>query len=136
MSRRSLAAFSAPVLSVVLLAGCGSDDSGNAAEDPGSDSSTPATPSTPISSDTAPAGPPLPACGDIWKVGATLPESYIGCDQGGTQMPAETFECSSGQILVTYGDTYWAVLEGKVQQAKGPLLRDPAFVEDQTVCRG
>ena len=136
MSPRLLAAFCVPVLSVALLAGCGSDDSDGSdgtADDPVSD--TPSA-SSPASTDTAAAVPPLPACADVWRAEAVLPDPYEGCLEGDRAMPAASFECSSGQLIVTYDDTYWAVAGGKIQQAKGALLKDPNYKKQFTACRG
>lgn len=134
MSPRKLAAFCASVLSVALLAGCGSDDSDDAVEDPSSDQS---------STSTAAAGDPtsappvaLPACDKVWRKGATLPGDYDGCTKGGKDVEAEGLDCSSGQVIVRFADRFWAVPGGRIHRSEGPLLRDSTYKKKLAVCRG
>lgn len=106
----------ASLLAAGLLLGvsaCG-DDTG----DGGADSTGSASESPSASASTASA---TPDCAEVWTAGQTLPTSYKGCMSEGQMVAADRFECSSGQVLVTYGDRYYAVLGGPVNDVGKPL---------------
>lgn len=135
MTPRLLLALGAPVLSVVLLSGCGSD-SDTAADDtasPASDS-TPADAST-TAEESADAGG-FPDCADVWQEGRTLPEDYLGCMEGETPFDLDGIECESGQFIVKHDDRFWAVAGGRIARAEGSLLEDPDYKDDLATCRG
>jgi hypothetical protein len=134
---------------VLLLAGCGDDT----ATDPGAEGAdSPETPSasvetsqpaepTPSSSPIEPTEtteplPDWPACADIWIEDARLPKDYRGCLEGGTPVKAKNQYCEFGQKLVTYGDRFWAVRGGKVNDAKGPLKDSADYRDDLASCKG
>lgn len=133
MSPRLLLALGAPVLSVVLLAGCGSD-SDSTADDPVGSSSPDDTPSAP--SDAAGADGDWPDCASAWREGATIPEDYVGCLDGGEVVEADGLECSSGQFILTHEDRFWAVAGGPVAGTDGPLLDDAKYQSVLESCRG
>src|SRR5215203_3896110 len=94
---RSAAALLAATALACGLAGCGEDDGGGST----------ASGSTPSPSGTA------IACAEVWG-GETLPDPYEGCTDDGTLVSPERMECSSGQVIVTYGERYYAVPGGPV----------------------
>ena len=140
---------SAVLLSLVLLGGCGDDD-GSSASDPGGSSGASDTPSTETSppaepspsesemtpTETTEALPDWPACGDVWVVDATLPGDYQGCLEDGTAVKAKNRYCEFGKKLVTYGDQFWAVRGGKVNDANGPLEASQDYRDDLSSCKG
>jgi hypothetical protein len=130
MSPRTLIALGAPVLSVVLLAGCGSDSGDTAADDTGASP----TPSTPVAEESPVGG--FPACEEIWQEGATLAEDYLGCMDGATPVDLDGIECESGQFIITYADRFWAVADGPIAMADGALLDDPDYQDVLASCRG
>jgi hypothetical protein len=117
-----------PVLALVAigLTACGSDQS--AADDPaGSDDPS-----------TSPAESPAagPECGTLWQDGTTLPRSYDGCvDDSGQFVEKDALGCSSGQTIVRYDDTYYAVLGGSVHEASAPLDQDREYRAAVLRCR-
>lgn len=104
------AGLAALPLGAVLLAGCGGSGSGDTAKDP-------AQPPT----DTTGTAAAFPACHDVWKAGATIPEGYKGCADGGQVVKAHPVHCESGQLLVTYGGTYYGAEGGPVNVVPGGL---------------
>lgn len=137
MTPRLLLALGAPVLSVVLLSGCGSD-SDTAADDtadPSSSGSTPTDAATTEQVDDA-SGGGFPDCGEVWKVGRTLPEDYLGCMDGTTPFDLDGIECESGQFIVKHDDRFWAVAGGRIARAEPTLLEDPDYKADLATCRG
>jgi hypothetical protein len=96
---RTAAVILAATALVPGLAACGEDDG-----DGGSGTAGSATPS--------PSGTAV-ACEEVWG-GETLPDPYEGCAEDGAVVPPERMECSSGQVVVTYGDRYYAVPGGPV----------------------
>lgn len=136
MTPRLLLALGAPVLSVVLLGGCGSD-SDTAADDtatPRSSDSTPEDPASSTSADVIAGG--FPECAEVWQEGRTLPEDYLGCMEGETPFDLDGIECESGQFIVKHDDRFWAVAGGRIARAKGRLLQDPDYKDDLATCRG
>jgi hypothetical protein len=138
---------SAVVLSLVLLSGCGDDGDGEgtatdpgASDTPSAETSAPAEP-TPSESvvtptETAEPLPDWPACGEVWVAGARLPGDYKGCLDGDTPVKAKNQYCEFGKKLVTYGDRFWAVRGGRVNDAGGPLKDSPDYADDLDSCRG
>lgn len=133
MSSRLLLALGAPVLSVVLLAGCGSDPDPTA-EDPAGSTSPDDTPSSPT--EAADGDGDWPECSRVWRDDATIPEDYVGCLDGGDVVEADGLECSSGQFILTHDDRFWAVAGGPVAGTDGPLLDDPKYQAVLESCRG
>ena len=128
------------LLPLALLSACG-DDSDSAAADPvGSDSSaTETTPSptepTAEATDSAPTTPAWPACADTWVADAKLPLAYKGCLDGDQAVEADNLSCSSGQRIVRYDDSFYAVAGGMIHQASGPLEKDKEYLKSVRVCR-
>lgn len=133
MNYRTLLALGAPVLSVVLLAGCGSDSDDTAADDTGA-SSSPSTPASEEPDDSSAGG--FPTCEEVWQEGATLAEDYLGCMDGATPVDLDGIECESGQFIITYDDRFWAVADGPIAMADGALLDDPDYQDVLASCRG
>ena len=102
------------ILTALLLTGCsgGSDDAkdGGKKDDEASSSATPTATG--------------PACADIWKVGATLPEDYESCVQDGAIAPQEVYECTDDTKLVAFNDSMYAVTGGKILQPKVQPFQD------------
>ncbi len=118
---------------VLLLGGlllgataCGSDGAADDAASASSPAVSSAAASSPTASTAAAASPAASAaapqpCSEVWAADRTLPKTYTGCLDGGDLVPADAFECSSGQVLVTYLDRYYAVLGGPVNDVGAPL---------------
>ncbi|CAN5471766.1 hypothetical protein BH11ACT8_BH11ACT8_25280 [soil metagenome] len=120
---------------VMAMAGCGGSSS--VADDP---ESTPSeTPSSDATSEvtsapaTEPADSALPACTDVWVADAKLPSSYQGCFDGTADVKVDRLRCSSGQTIVSYDDTYWAVPGAQVHQTAG-LSKDSEFKDAKQSC--
>jgi hypothetical protein len=113
--------------------GCGSesDDPGAEATDSGSPASET---SEPAPSATATSESDLPPCGEIWVGDATLPEPYDGCFDGTSDVAGERLRCSSGQVIVTYADLFWAVPGARISETEG-LDADPAFAAAKRTCQ-
>jgi len=89
---------------LLLMSSCG-EDSSSTADDTSSGSSSPTSDSG------------WPACSDVWVDGSTIPKGYKGCvGDDGTEVKADKQTCSSGQVLVTYDDTFYGVVGGPVNQ--------------------
>lgn len=88
-----------------LLAGCGAGN-GTAADPVGA---TGPTHSSSAPSPTASHAVQLPACSSIWKVGASLPSTYRGCQDNGVKARSFIFHCEIGSSIATYGDDLYAV---------------------------
>ena len=122
------------------MSACG-DDSDSAAADPGSsDSSTPTdtlspTKPTAEATDTPPTTPAWPACGEVWVSDARLPLAYRGCLEGDQAVEADNLPCSSGQRIVRYDDSFYAVAGGEIYQASGPLEKDKEYLKSVRICR-
>lgn len=102
-----LLAATAVVVLVAGLTGCG--DKGASATS-GAASTATATPSS------GPAVAKLPSCAVIWRAGHRLPGAYDGCRAAGRVVPAQHRQCSSGQVLESYGTRFYAVHGGPVQK--------------------
>lgn len=106
---------------VLLMSSCG-EDSSPTADDASSDAST-------TTSDSG-----WPACSDVWVDGGTIPKGYQGCvDDDGTEVKADKQSCSSGQVLVTYDDTYYGVVGGPVNQTES-LKTDSGYKGARQAC--
>ena len=136
-ARGTLAAL---LLPLALLSACG-DGSGSAAADPaGSDS--PAATDTPSpteptaeATDSPPSTPAWAACEEIWVADAKLPLRYKGCLEGDQAVEADNLSCSSGQRIVRYDDSFYAVAGGKIYEASGPLDKDKQYLKMVRACR-
>ena len=106
------------VLAVLALASCGQDEGADSADRPAGDASS-----------SSPGGEPAPAgtpdCAQVWQAGADIPRGYQGCaDDTGAYVERDALGCSSGQRMVRYGDRFWGVLGGTVNEAQGSLEED------------
>jgi hypothetical protein len=116
--------FPLGVLLSALLVSCGGEDGGTSA----ADSSTPASPTASEEAGGEPAPPPgTPECGDVWQEDAKLPRRYGGCAAEGVYVKRESLSCESGQVMVHYGDRFYAVLGGTIHQTSGPLEEDRGY---------
>lgn len=134
--RRSAAVL---LLPLVLLAGCGDDESATA-DDPVTDESTSQAPSeTPTEAPSASAEPTAPAkpqCSEIWVDGQTFPERYKGCLDGERLVQAESTYCEFGTRLFYYANSFYAVPNGPVNETDGPLAKDDSFQTALNKCGG
>lgn len=140
--------FSAPfllvpvLLAALLLAGCGSEDTGTATpQDEGSvsPSSTPseAPPSTEATDEVTDEGPDTrgwPKCEKVWIAGDDLPRTYVGCTEGDEAVKAERVPCSMGVKLVVYNDRFWAATGNRISESDGPLRKNPEFRQVRNTC--
>jgi hypothetical protein len=124
------------LLPALLLAAtaCGGEDpvDPQAGESPSTPASTPAPSRTP-----EPSVPPdAPECAELWNEGGPLPRGYRGCvDRSGTYVPRDGLSCSSGQVLVQYRDTYYAVVGGTIHRAPTALADDQDYRSAVRSCR-
>jgi hypothetical protein len=107
---------------VLALTGCGEDRAGPEA----TDTSSAASPS---------ASNDAPDCAAIWRVGSEVPRSYDGCNSDTGFVAADTLGCSSGQRMVRYGDHYYAVIGGTIQETESPLGADRGYRVALASCR-
>lgn len=115
----------------LALTGC-ADDGPDSATDPASQSPSAA----PSSSPTQPAERTDPACAEVWVAGQRLPKPYRGCFDVDRERWAEpdVYQCSSGQRIVTYGRTFYAVQGRPVVETDGPRSRDRKFRSLMATC--
>ena len=108
-----------PLLALVALGltACGSGSSSTEATGTGSSSSG------------------MPECSTVWQDGATLPRSYDGCVQGDQVVQPDPLACSSGQRIIRYADSYYAVPGGTVHAATKPLNSDRQYIAAAHSCR-
>jgi hypothetical protein len=106
-----LLAATAAVVLAAGLTGCGDKGASAASGAPSTASST-ATPSA----STGPVVATLPSCVAIWRTGHRLPGAYDGCRVAGRVVRAQHRQCSSGQVLESYGSRYYAVHGGPIQK--------------------
>lgn len=127
MRRTAGSALAAAILT--LLAACG-DDEPTTASDPSAEPDD--TSSQPTEGETAEV-PDWPSCAEIWVDGADLPQGYKGCLDGDTEVKADRQPCSSGQVLVTYDERFYAVVGGPVNETEG-LAQDSQYRSAKQSC--
>ena len=129
------------------LAACGGDSDSTATDPDASDSSTATDTASPTevtetsepsetASETTPPTPDWPACGDVWVADARLALGYKGCLEGDTAVKADNLSCSSGQRIVRYDDSFFAVAGGTIYETSGPLEKDKVYLQKVRTCRG
>ncbi|HWU20133.1 MAG TPA: hypothetical protein VN088_01310 [Nocardioides sp.] len=118
---RALLSLASTAAAAILLAGCGSG--GDTATDPASVGTTAAS-SSPTAARTTPAALNLPACASVWKVGATLPARYKGCQVNGVKGRSIVYQCEIGSRVASYGTDLYAILGRKVTKASPSLQGD------------
>jgi hypothetical protein len=67
---------------------------------------------------------------------AQLPLGYKGCLEGDTAVEADNLSCSSGQRIVRYDDSFFAVAGGSIYETSGPLEKDKVYLQKVRTCRG
>jgi hypothetical protein len=77
----------------------------------------------------------MPACTSVWQDGATLPRTYGGCVQDDQVVAPDSLGCSSGQRIIRYADSYYAVPGGTVHAATKPLNGDRQYIAAVHRCR-
>jgi hypothetical protein len=144
-ARGTLVALLLPL--ALSLAACGGDSDSTATDPDASDSSTTTDPASPTEaaqtpepsespSETMPPTPDWPACGDVWVADARLALGYKGCLEGETAVKADNLSCSSGQRMVRYDDSFFAVAGGSIYETSGPLEKDKLYLQKVRTCRG
>ena len=144
-ARGTLVALLLPL--ALSLAACGGDSDSTATDPDASDSSTATDTASPTDatetaeasetpSETTPPTPDWPACGDVWVADAQLPLGYKGCLEGDTAVKADNLSCSSGQRIVRYDDSFFAVAGGTIYETSGPLEKDKEYLQKVRTCRG
>lgn len=68
------------------------------------------------SSEATPSQPSAPECAEVWRADADLPTDYDGCLEDGELVEPDQRLCSSGQELVRYSTTHYAVRGGPIKQ--------------------
>jgi ABC-type glycerol-3-phosphate transport system substrate-binding protein len=119
-----------PILTVAILslAGCSSGSHDGDAKADGSD---------PSSSASTGSDGPRPACGDIWKAGATLPADYDTCYVNGTKAVQDVTECTDDTRLIVYNDEMFARTGGEIVRPKDAPLQDlPVYSKAYAACTG
>ena len=130
--RRSAAVLLIPL---VLLVGCGEDET-STADDPGDETSATSSVPTGPPTESSSAPPTKPQCSEIWVDGQTFPERYKGCLDGERLVQAESTYCEFGTRLFYYAGSFYAVPNGPVNETEGPLAQDPAFKKAINKCGG
>ena len=144
-ARGTLVALLLPL--ALSLAACGGDSDSTATDPDASDSSTATDTASPTeatetsepsetASETTPPTPDWPACGDVWVADARLALGYKGCLEGDTAVKADNLSCSSGQRMVRYDDSFFAVAGGSIYETSGPLEKDKLYLQKVRTCRG
>ena len=141
-ARGTLVALLLPL--ALSLAACGGDSDSTATDPDASDSSAATDTASPTetaepsetASETTPPTPDWPACGDVWVADARLPLGYKGCLEGDTAVKADNLSCSSGQRIVRYDDSFFAVAGGSIYETSGPLEKDKVYLQKIRTCRG
>ena len=144
-ARGTLVALLLPL--ALALAACGGDSDSTATDPDASDSSTATDTASPTeatetsepsetASETTPPTPDWPACGDVWVADARLALGYKGCLEGDTAVKADNLSCSSGQRIVRYDDSFFAVAGGTIYETSGPLDKDKVYLQKVRTCRG
>ena len=144
-ARGTLVALVLPL--ALSLAACGGDSDSTATDPDASDSSTATDTASPTEatetaeasetpSETTPPTPDWPACGDVWVADARLALGYKGCLEGDTAVKADNLSCSSGQRIVRYDDSFFAVAGGTIYETSGPLEKDKLYLQKVRTCRG
>ena len=144
-ARGTLVALLLPL--ALSLAACGGDSDSTATDPDASDSSTATDTASPTEatetteasetpSETTPPTPDWPACGDVWVADARLALGYKGCLEGDTAVKADNLSCSSGQRIVRYDDSFFAVAGGSIYETSGPLEKDKVYLQKVRTCRG
>ena len=144
-ARGTLVALLLPL--ALSLAACGGDSDSTATDPDASESSTATDPASPTEatetpepsespSETTPPTPDWPACGDVWVADARLALGYKGCLEGETAVKADNLSCSSGQRIVRYDDSFFAVAGGTIYETSGPLEKDKLYLQKIRTCRG
>jgi hypothetical protein len=144
-ARGTLVALLIPL--ALSLAACGGDSDSTATDPDASDSSTATDTASPTeatetsepsetASETTPPTPDWPACGDVWVADARLALGYKGCLEGDTAVKADNLSCSSGQRIVRYDDSFFAVAGGTIYETSGPLDKDKVYLQKVRTCRG
>jgi hypothetical protein len=117
-------------VALLAVSGCGSQPSAqHSAQHSAQRSAGASTSPTPSSSTTtsqAAALPDWPGCASVWQVGQKLPGRYAGCLAGDTAVAADKRICESGQVLVTFRDSFYAVRGGLIARADN-LRTDKAY---------
>ena len=144
-ARGTLVALLLPL--ALSLAACGGDSASTATDPDASDSSAATDTASPTEatetpepsespSETTPPTPDWPACGDVWVADARLALGYKGCLEGETAVKADNLSCSSGQRMVRYDDSFFAVAGGSIYETSGPLEKDKLYLQKVRTCRG
>jgi hypothetical protein len=144
-ARGTLVALLLPL--ALSLAACGGDSDSTATDPDASDSSTATDTASPTEatettetsetpSETTPPVPDWPACGDVWVADARLALGYKGCLEGDEAVKADNLSCSSGQRIVRYDDSFFAVAGGTIYETSGPLEKDKEYLQKIRTCRG
>jgi hypothetical protein len=131
----------------LALAACGGDSDSTATDPDASDSSTASDTGSPSEatettepsetpSETTPPTPDWPACGDVWVADTRLALGYKGCLEGDEAVKADNLSCSSGQRIVRYDDSFFAVAGGTIYETSGPLDKDELYLKKVRTCRG
>ncbi|HJR89204.1 MAG TPA: hypothetical protein VJ782_03485 [Aeromicrobium sp.] len=111
------------LVSLILLAGCGGDDS----KEPADPTAWPSGIATSVSPGSTPGSefmPPnakesaaaLSKCSEVWVAGKSLPSDYSGCqtEDGGLDRGA-VYDCTDGKgQLIGYNDEFFARLGGTI----------------------
>lgn len=128
---------------LLVLAGCtsGDDDGVDSTDaprsDPGSSTDTGGDASQESEEESDPPQPELPACGQVWEPGATLPQDYDGCLLRGEEPVQEVYECDDDRRLVVIDDRRFAFTGGEVVEPEDSPLQDgEAFSSAYSECIG
>lgn len=138
--RSRLLPLAVPLVAVMLVAGCGSQDTASDASASKTPSST--APSEPSSSapsktsDKPSKAVHLPACSKVWAEGKRLPRGYKGCQEHGVKDHSLIIRCEIGNTLATYGRAYYAPAGGRIVKAHPSRNKDRNWKFVYNTCTG
>ncbi len=112
-------------LAVTSLAACGDETTDTSASSGAASSSDSESPTETVRQ---------PLCADVWVPGQDVPEEYEGCSDDSGWVPADEFLCDSGQLLVTYGDRFYAATGARVNEVPGSLADSKPYQKARSRC--
>ena len=118
-------------LAMSLLVACGEEEPTTAQDTTAQSEEEPTTAASEQVQSESPTE--FPVCSELWTAGATLPDPYEGCEDESGFVEPESYNCSSGQVIVTFADRYYAALGGPVNDG-GTLSTSEEFEEVLAEC--
>lgn len=136
-SRLLYSLLAVALVSLAALTACSGEKSSNTVADEDTTATASGSGAGPTSTAPAPtsssAAAPWPSCAEVWVADAEFPQKYPGCVEGDDRVRAEKMYCSSGQVIVTYADRFYAVQGKHVNETAG-LSGDASYSRAKKSC--